>query len=646
MAREARFFCTQKRPGEARRRRGAAERQAKMDYKKTAAGVLAGVGGEENVQSVVHCATRLRFVLKDQDKAQTEKIRAIPGVVTTALGGGQYQVVIGNEVPEVFQAMGEISKFGGTADSTAAEDSPKGNIFNRFIKMISSLFQPFVWPLAGTGLLKAFLLAATQFGWLSDETSTYAVLYALSDAFLYFLPLALAITAAKYFKAEQFTSLAIAGALVYPTMTALVGEPDLTLFGMPLTMISYVSSVIPIVIIVWLQSWMERYLYKWLPAAIRRFVTPMIVVLILVPLTFLVIGPIANILSGAIADGINWIFEMAPWAGGALLGGLWQVLVIFELHWGFVPFFTLELQETGMVFILAPLFAAVLGMAGALLGVWVRTRNKKLRELAAPATLSAFLAGITEPGIYGIALPLKRPFAFAITGGVIGGAIIGAGQVAANSFVFPSVLSIPALLEHGSTAMAIIGIIVAILVAFLLTVIVGFKDPEEDTKIPAEGSDLEVLSPLDGTVVPLEEVPDATFAGGALGQGVGIDPKNGVLFAPFAGSVMVAFPTGHAFGLRAEDGTEMLIHVGIDTVNLKGQHFDVKVKKGDQVEVGDILLEFDAEAIREAGYSLVTPVIITNSAKHPLTGATATGAVAHGDPLYYVGAVEPELSNK
>ena len=391
------------------------------DHAKTAAGVLAGVGGESNVQSLVHCATRLRFVLKDESKADAAAIRAVPGVITTAQAGGQYQVVIGNDVPDVYAAIQSQTKVGGDA---GAEEGPKGNLFNRFIKMISAIFTPILWALAGTGLLKAFLAAAVTFGWMDATTTTYTILNALSDALINFLPLALAITAARYFKASEFTSFAIAGALVYPSITALTGAPDVTFFGIPVTMVSYVSSVIPVIIIVWLQSHAERFLLKVLPGAVRRFVTPMIVVLVAVPLVFVVIGPLSALLGGGLASGIGWVFETVPWLGGAIMGGLWQVFVIFGLHWGLVPLFQLEYQTTGMILLIGPVFAAVLAQAAAVAGVLVRSRNKNLRSLAAPATLSGFLAGITEPAIYGINLPLKRPFAFGVVGGALGGALI------------------------------------------------------------------------------------------------------------------------------------------------------------------------------------------------------------------------------
>lgn len=618
-----------------------------MDYSKTAAGVLKGVGGEQNVQSVVHCATRLRFVLKDETKADTAAIKATPGVITTAQAGGQYQVVIGNDVPEVFAELGKISTFGGGASGgTAAQDAPKGNLFNRFIAMISAIFTPLLWALAGTGLLKAFLAAAVTFGWIDTTTSTYTVLNALSDAFINFLPLALAFTAARYFKASEFTSFAIAAALLYPTITPLVGAADLTFFGIPFTMVNYVSSVIPIIIIVWLQSHAEKFLYAKLPGAVRRFVTPMIVVLIAVPLVFVVIGPISAILSGWIGTSIGWVFATVPWLGGALMGGLWQVFVIFGLHWGLVPLFSLEYQTTGQILLIAPVFAAVLAQAAAVAGVWVRTRNKRLKSLAAPATLSGFLAGITEPAIYGINLPLKRPFAFGIVGGVLGGALMSAGGVFSTSFVVPSGLALPALLGNGSMVLLAIGLAVTILVPFLLTVIVGFKDPEEDAVIPAESTDIAVLSPLDGTAVALSEVPDAAFADGGLGQGVALIPRSGAVYAPFDAVVVAAFPTGHAIGLRHADGAELLIHIGIDTVKLAGQHFSLKVTSGQEVTAGDLLVEFDLEAIAAAGYDLTTPVVITNSDLYPAVGLPATGPIAHGDPLFFAIAEQPALAAK
>jgi PTS system beta-glucosides-specific IIC component len=608
-----------------------------MDYSKTAAAVLKGVGGEENVQSLVHCATRLRFVVKDDSKIDKQAVKNAPGVITTAEAGGQYQVVIGNEVPEVFAEIGKISGLGGDSATPTrrADDAPKASVFSRFIAMISAIFTPLLWALAGTGLLKAFLAAAVTFAWIDPATTTYTILNALSDAFINFLPLALAISAAKHFGSNQYTSLAMAGALVYPSIVALNGAPDITFFGIPVTMVSYVSSVIPIIIIVWLQSHAERFLYAKLHSSIRRFVTPMLVVLALVPLTFLVIGPVSNLISTLLADGIGWIFQVVPWLGGALMGGLWQVFVIFGLHWGFIPLFALELQNTGFIYILAPVFAAVLAQAAAVAGVWVRTKNSDLKSLAAPATLSGFLAGVTEPAIYGINLPLKRPFAFGIVGGVVGGALISAGGAASNSFVLASGLSLPSLFGTGNIVMVVLGLVASVVIPFLLTVIVGFTDQVKESVVAAaSGNDLVVLSPLDGTAVALGSVPDTAFASGALGNGLAITPRSGVLYAPFDALVVAAFPTGHAIGLQHADGAEVLIHIGTDTVKLAGKHFTLKVESGQKVQAGDILVEFDIAAIAAEGYDLTTPVIVTNGDLYPSIVGLANGPVAHGDALF------------
>lgn len=614
------------------------------DHAKTAAGVLAGVGGESNVQSLVHCATRLRFVLKDESKADAAAIRATPGVITTAQAGGQYQVVIGNDVPDVYAAIQAQTKLGGGAD--ASDDAPKGSIFNRFIKMISAIFTPILWALAGTGLLKAFLAASVTFGWMDATTTTYTILNALSDALINFLPMALAITAARYFKASEFTSFAIAGALVYPSITALTGAPDVTFFGIPVTMVSYVSSVIPVIIIVWLQSHAERVLLRVLPGAIRRFATPMIVVLVAVPLVFVVIGPISALIGGGLAAGIGWVFQTVPWLGGAIMGGLWQAFVIFGLHWGLVPLFQLEYQTTGMILLIGPVFAAVLAQAAAVAGVLVRTRNKNLRSLAAPATLSGFLAGITEPAIYGINLPLKRPFAFGVVGGAIGGAIIAMGGVFSTAFVVPSGLALPALLGNGNMVMLGIGLAAAILIPFLLVVLVGFRDPADDagTPAPTAATDAVVLSPIDGTAVALSEVPDAAFADGSLGRGVAIRPTSGAVYAPIDATVVAAFPTGHAVGLRGTDGVELLIHVGLDTVKLGGEHFSLKVSSGQQVKAGDLLLEFDGDAIERAGYDLITPVIVTNGELYPDIADVASGPLSHGETLFRAVSVDSMTS--
>ncbi|GAB2471584.1 beta-glucoside-specific PTS transporter subunit IIABC [Xylanimonas ulmi] len=623
-----------------------------MDHSKAAADVLAGVGGRDNVQSVVHCATRLRFVLRDDDKADAEAVRAAPGVITTARAGGQFQVVIGNEVPEVYR---ELEPLIGAAPAQAAPVAG-GGLVARFIAMVSAIFQPILWVLAASGLIKACLALALNYQWIDPAGTNYAVLNGISDTTFYFLPVLLAITSARFFRANEFTAVVIAGALVHPAIIALfpaIGEPTATarFAGIPMTLLgAYSGSVIPIIVAVWVQGHVERPLYARIWAPVRRFLTPMIVLLLVVPLTLIVVGPLGTYAGLGLSSGINAVFDTVPLLGGALMGGLWQVLVVFGLHWGLIPVFISELGTTGVTVLAAPLFPAVFAQASAVAAVWVRSRSAARRQLAAPATLSGFVAGITEPAIYGVNLPLKRPFAFGLLGGAVGGAIIAVGGTASNNPAPPSGLSFwPSLAPQGGVAWAVTGALVAIVIPFVLTV-AFLKEPAEESAAAPEGSGgarpaprhsgahMRVASPLDGTVIPLGQTPDPVFADGALGRGAAVIPRAGAVFAPFDGTVVTMFPTHHAIGLRSVEGVELLIHVGIDTVKLGGEHLSPRVDSGQEVRAGDLLLEFDAAAISAAGYDLTTPVVVTNTGVFGAVDVLAAGPVAHGDPLLTVAA--------
>lgn len=607
------------------------------EYSKLATEIVANVGGEGNVASLVHCATRLRFVLKDESIAKTEAMKSLDGVVTVTQAGGQYQVVIGNEVGEVFDEIGVVAPSLGHSDGSGASDAPKGNLFDRFIRMISSIFTPFLWALAATGLIKAFIVLAVTLGWLDSSSTTYTILYSIGDAAINFMPIALAFTAARYFKAQEFVSFAIAAALVYPSITALysAGQP-VTFFGIPVVLISYASSVIPIIVAVWVQAVIERWINRWMPKSLKNFVTPMIVLLLVVPATFLVIGPLTTWVSQGLADGIQFVWNLAPWLGGAIMGGLWQVFVLFGLHWGFVPIMQIQYTSLGYISMAAPLFAAVLAQAGAVAGVWVRSKSAKRKQLAAPATISGLLAGITEPAIYGINLPLKRPFIYGIIGGAIGGGLAAAGGAATTAFVIPSGLAIPAALGHEGFGLFVIGTLAGVVISFLLTVLLGFTEPDVDS------SEVAVGSPFDGAVIPLGSVNDPAFATGSLGDGVAVIPADGIVQAPAAGEIVAVFPTGHAIGMRTDGGLEILVHVGLNTVQAGGDHFTTKVAKGQRVAQGDILVEFDREALAAAGYDLTSPVIVTNAAEFPGIAVQASGPVTAGAPLFTASRTAPK----
>jgi PTS system beta-glucosides-specific IIC component len=386
---------------------------------------------------------------------------------------------------------------------------------------------------------------------------------------------------------------------------------------------------------VWLQSYLERFLNAVLPSWLRNFTTPLLVLAIMVPLTLLTVGPVTSYAAKAISSGIVWLFAAAPWLAGALMGGLWQVFVLFGLHWGFVPFMVNDYTTLGYSIMTGPLPAAVLAQAAAALGVMIKTRNADLKKLAGPSALSGFVAGITEPAIYGVNLRLKKPFYYGIAGGAIGGAIAAIGGSASNAFVFPSLLGLTAYMQVGSFTMQLIGVGVAVLIALTATLVLGFDDlpaaEAEPELIPPAPGALEVAAPVSGETVPLAQVKDKVFASGALGKGIGIVPSAGTVYAPFGGTVVSAFPTGHAFGIKSADGVEALIHIGIDTVQLNGKGFTPAVAQGQVVEAGDLLATVDLDAVTAAGYDPTTVMVITNTAQFAGVLPAEGHSLVHGD---------------
>ncbi len=614
-------------------------------YDTLALEILKGVGGEHNVASVTHCATRLRFQIKDREKVDKDAVENTKGVITVVEAGGQFQVVIGNSVANVYQSIVD-----NTSISPAADGGTGGGLMARAIDLITSIFTPFLWVLAGSGLLKAFLAVAVKIWPDWAASGAYAILFAAGDAVFQFLPILLAITAAKKFKANIYVAVGIAAALIYSATIAVIPNADgvtltlqnfttaggeLTFFGIPVTMISYLSAVIPTLLAVYAQSKLEHVLDRVLPESLRNFLNPMFTLAIIVPLTFIAIGPVADWAGSTISDGVNWVWSLSPAAGGAIMGGLWQVFVIFGLHWGFVPVIVQDLSAQGYSLLTGPLFAAVLAQGAAALAVFFKTRNKELKEIAGPASVSGILAGITEPAIYGVTLRLKKPFIYGVIGGAVGGAIAAAGGSAAEGFVLPGAITLAATLNVGSFTMQLIGTGVAMAIAFGLTMVLGFKDlpatkhaagaeaAAEEGVVPSEAA--AITAPVAGTVVPLEAVPDPVFASGAMGQGLAVLPSEGKVYAPVAGTLTAQMP--HAYGITADNGMEVLIHVGIDTVNLKGQHFSPKVTKGQRVAAGDLLVEFDIEKVLDAGYSPMTIMVVPNAADYEAVVPIAEGEV-------------------
>ena len=505
--------------------------------------------------------------------------------------------------------------------------------------------------LAGTGLLKALLAVAVKIAPDFAASSTYAILFAAGDAAFVFLPFLLAVTAAKKFGANPFTSLAVVGALVYSATIAVIpgagaamtlkgfadAGGELTFLGIPVIMVSYLSAVIPTILAVWILSYVERFLTRYIPETVRNFAVPMLAVAIVVPVTLLAIGPASFYLGEALSHGVTWLWNLSPAVGGLILGGTWQLLVIFGLHWGVVPVMIQDIASQGYSLISGPLFAAVLAVSGATLAVWIKTRNSDLKKIAGPATISAFLAGVTEPAIYGVVLRLKKPFVYSLIGGAVGGAIAASGGSAAEGFVLPGAITLTATLNIGNFTLQLIGSAVAIAISFTLTMVLGFKDlpaqaqvedadrtsGAEDGAVASEA--VPVATPVAGQVLPLEQVPDKVFSSGAMGQGLAVIPTEGKAYAPISGTVVAVMP--HAFGIRRADGLEVLVHIGLDTVELNGKHFSPAVAQGQQIAEGDLLTEFDIPAIKAAGYDPTTVMIVTNTGPFKAVVPVADGTV-------------------
>ena len=588
-----------------------------MDYKALAENILNDVGGKDNIDTAWHCATRLRFKLKNEKLADTQKIENLDGVVTVVKSAGQYQVVIGNAVAKVFDPLAEMADLENTdSQNDDKTTETKDNVLNRFIGFISSVFTPFLGAMAGAGILKGLLALFVALGWLTTKSGAYQIWYAAGDGFFYFLPILLAFTAAKKLKVNQFVAVALATTLVYPTLVAITASSQtINFFNIPVIPTTYTSSVIPILLAVWVMSVIEPILDKIFPESIRNIFTPLFLLIIMAPLTLIVVGPLGASIGAILSSGVSAIYNFAPALAGALLGAFWEVFVIFGVHWTFVPVMMNNISRLGYDPLLPILSVAVISQAGAALGVFLKSKDTKMKSLAGSSVATALL-GITEPTIYGVTLKLKRPFILASIAGAIGGAIAGGGQAHASSFTLPSLLALPTYLGSGFISV-IIGLVVAFVLGTVLTYLFGFSKVGNDhTTIVApvqKDGVQQLITPVTGTIIPLKNVKDEVFASEAMGQGVAIVPNDNTIKSPVAGTISAVYPTGHAIGIISQYGAEVLIHIGIDTVELNGQFFKTLVQQNQKVSVGESLVEFDREAISEAGFDTTVMLIITNT---------------------------------
>ncbi|MGM5786603.1 beta-glucoside-specific PTS transporter subunit IIABC [Streptococcus suis] len=628
------------------------------DYTDLATDIVAHVGGKENISSLKHCVTRLRFGLKDESKADTDYLKARDGVVTVVQAGGQYQVVIGNHVPDVYAAVQKVAGISGDGSLDIDEgDGPKGNIFERFIDLLSGIFQAFLGPLAAAGIIKGIVAIMASRGMTSDNSAVYAILNAAGDGFFQYLPLLVALTSARKFKMNEFTALAIGMALIYPTLPgslATLKEAGLdNVFGIPFvlpTAGSYLSTVIPAILATWVASIIEKNIRKVTPDVVKLFVVPFVTILVAVPLTFLVVGPVANFISDILSNTFTAIMNFSPILYGLVLGAAWQVLVMFGMHWAVVPLAIMQVASDGMSAILVPALLPNFTQTGVLLAIMLKTKESKVKTVAMPAFVSSIFV-VTEPAIYGVTLPMKTPFFISCAvSGIIGATmmffnVLGYSIGGMGVFLYPSLVN-PTNGDMSGMIAAIGLTIVAIVASFAIQMALPvpylYGEPTEkksvdSTKEPVpELKEIKqeiIASPLIGKVVKLENVPDAVFASGAMGKGIAIDPLDGILVSPAKAEVTLVFPTKHAIGLRTENGAELLIHIGMDTVSLAGKGFESFVQVGDVVEAGQKLLEFDLNQIKAADLPVITPIIVTNTADYEDILVTQESQINSGDYL-------------
>lgn len=603
-------------------------------YEGLASELISQLGGKENIQDAYHCQTRLRFKLADENSVDDQKVSGIDGVVKVIRNAGVYQVVIGTHVADVFEEVEKLVDL--DKGSAERKDDEKRNVFEVIIDFVAGVFQPVIPALSGAGMVKALLALLVVAEVVTSDNQTYELLNMFADGVFYFLPLILAFTTAQKLKCNPILAAGVAAMMLHPTWNALVtaGEPVRFFDVIPFTLANYASSVIPVILVIFVQSYVEKFLKKWIPKAVELVFVPMLTFLIMGTLAFSVLGPIGTIAGGYLATFFTFLSETAAWAPAVLVGGLLPVMVMFGLHNGVAPLGVMQMANLGYDSIFGP-GCVCSNMAQATAGAVVafRTRNKNTKQIAVSGSITAYM-GITEPILYGVSLPKKYPLAAAMVGGACGGLYAGLTQThrfATGSSGLPAVLLY--LGDDTTTCFVniIIAIIISIVVSGALTLFLSFKfEKEEPVSLPAEDSmhteqikeasvsemfpqRADLPSPVKGRIVPLQESEDEAFSSEALGKGFVILPSEGSVSAPFDATVEALFPTNHAICLAGRNGVEMMIHVGIDTVKLDGMCFKALVSQGDTVKAGDKLIEFDIDGIRKAGYNEQTMVIITNS---------------------------------
>lgn len=620
-----------------------------MNYKSLAEEILRLIGGESNIASLVHCATRLRFTLKDEKKANTAKLKQTKGVMGVVSSGGQYQVIIGSDVSHVFKEIMGMTKL---ESSDGGQEKDDRKVVDKVIDTISGIFTPVLPAITAAGMLKAVLAILITTKLLTNDSQTYQVLNFMADAGFYFLPILLANSAAKKFKVNPYMAMMIGGMLLHPTFTGMItaakeAGTGIAVFGMNIPLASYGSSVIPIILSVWLMSYVEPFADKVSPKAVKFFLKPLITAMVVGIATLVVVGPLGYIISDKVAAVIGAIEARASWLVPTIIGALSPLLVMTGTHYGIIPIGINNIMTLGYDTFVGPgMMVSNVAQGGAALAISLKTKDSEFKQLASTAGITG-LCGITEPALYGVNLKTKIGLYASIIGGGIGGLFFGIFGVARYATGSPGLLTLPVYIGGDSMSnfyYACIGVVISIVVAFIIAFAL-YKDSvdekveekkEEVKKAPAKEGMTAVCAPLAGEAVALSEVNDLTFAEEIMGPGMAIIPTEGKVVSPVNGTVAMIFETKHAIALVDDNGTELLIHVGLDTVKLGGKYFTAHVKAGDKVKVGSPLVDFDLNGIKGEGYDIITPVIVTNSAEYSSVLSITDRAVKMGEEVIKV----------
>ena len=567
--------------------------------------IIKNIGGKENVISLTHCVTRLRFQLKDESKANDEVLKANDGIITVMHTAGQYQIVIGNHVGDVYETI--LPKLGLSGE--VVETKNKTSIKDKFVDLVSSIFMPAIGMLCACGMIKGLNTILSFAGIYSSTSGLYTLIDAIGDSIFYFFPVIIGYTSAKKFKLTPFVGMVIGLALCYPT----INGADLSIVGIQMN-VSYTSTVLPVILTVAVAAPMERLLNKYIPDVVKSILTPMIVILLSTILGYMIIGPVANTVAGWLSDGILSLYSISPVLAGIVFGGLWQVFVVFGVHITFIVLAIMNLAAGHPDPILSLQAFVAFSQTAVVLAIFLKTKQKKLKSICFPAIISGVF-GVTEPAIYGITLQRLPMFVISCIGGSLSGAYAAFAGLKYQQMAGMGIFEMPAMFPQNGTGAAMFQCVIASAFAIIPTFIaayVFYRDDHKEDNVTESLSE-EVNQPIEGKIIPLNQVEDDAFSQEVLGKGIAIIPSEGKVYAPFDGTVITLFPTKHAIGIVSDNGCEVLIHIGMNTVQLNGKYFTSHVQQGDKVKKGQLLVEFDIDHILQEGYNLETPVIITNT---------------------------------